>query len=287
MVRFMDHVDLMEECEPGRVFLGLDRKNEPFYGSFNIDDPHWGASCTSGRGKSTWLQVVAAQILHNDHQATLDGIDPKGNSLTPLIGIPGVAIACDPLGTQEMWDQITTTETEMMERLAILKSDPTAEFPVKLLFIDECNTFAGMSKQYWATLKEKSDPVTPPVWGLIARILWMGRAANIHIVIVGQRLDDRATGGIGLRDSLGFRAVAGFRANQYRMLIGDGVAPKSHKEKGRWLYSDGLTETWIQNAYATPNEIRDYARENRKPAIDTTPVPGTRVTAPTRESVSR
>jgi hypothetical protein len=264
MVKFKEYVALMEACKSGEVFLGLDRYKEPYYGSFNSDDPHWGFSVGSGRGKSTFLQGTAAQVLHNDPNATLDGIDPKMSSLTPLVGIPGVTIACDPQNIPEMWDVIIRFKARMLERLEIQKTDPTAEFPIRLLAIDELNMFSNMSAAYWKSLPKSERPTsTPSVWQDIASILWMGRAARCHAIFVGQRLDDKATGGIGLRDSLGFRGLAGYRGNQWAMLVGTTPVPRSQKPKGRWIYSDGMQETWVQNVYGSPQMIRDYATAKR------------------------
>lgn len=271
MVRFKDMVSLMESCKSGEAVIGLDRYGEPYYGSFNLDDPHWGFSVGSGRGKSTFLQVTAAQILHNDAKATLDAIDPKMSSLTPLVGIPGVTVARDPQNIPEMWDVISRFKVKMLNRLEQQKTDPTAEFPIKLLVIDEINMFSNMSSAYWKALPKSERPTsTPGVWQDIASILWMGRAARCHFIGVGQRLDDKATGGIGLRDSLGFRGLAGFRKNQWDMLIGTTPVPRSQKPKGRWIYSDGQTETWVQNVYGSPQLIRDYATAKRT----NLPVPG-------------
>jgi hypothetical protein len=274
MVPFSQYIELMEACKPGQTFFGLDRKYEPYYGSFQLDDPHWGFSVGSGRGKSTKLQSDAAQILHNDPLSEVYGIDPKFSSLTPLFGIPGVEIACNPLDVSEFWRMIYKVKMKMMDRLEAQKKDPTKEFPPIILMIDEINTFAAMTRTHWAMINvgesiDVSDIVKPAkmalalAWGDIAQILWMGRQANVHIIVCGQRLDDRATGGIGLRDSLGLRGLAGYRKNQWDMMFGTTPVQKSQKPKGRWIYSDGQNETWVQNVYGTPAEIRDYAMANR------------------------
>src|ERR1039457_2762340 len=279
MVGFTSLIEAMEACKPGQIVLGIDRKGEIFYGSFNTDDPHWGFSVGTGRGKSTMLQATAAQILHNDSKAKLFGIDPKLTSLDPLIGIPGVIIACNPLNIAEMWSTIAMVKAEMMTRLEIQKKDPTVEFPMNLLLIDEINTFNAMSRVYWAGI-EVGQPYgvgdlvkppktnVPPVWTDIAYSLWMGRVTNTHLITVGQRLDDRSTGGIGLRDSLGLRGLAGFRKNQWDMLVGTTPVPKSKKPKGRWIYSDGESETWVQNVFGDASTIRDYAMANRIASAD-------------------
>jgi hypothetical protein len=274
MVPFAQYIDLMEKCEPGQTFFGLDRKHDPYYGSFKLDDPHWGFSVGSGRGKSTKLQSDAAQILHNDPLAEIYAIDPKFSSLTPLVGVPGVEVACNPLNVPEFWRMIDKVKSKMMDRLERQKKDPTIEFPPIILMVDELNTFAAMTRTHWSMIQvgepiDVRDIVKPGkmalalTWGDIAQILWMGRQANVHIIVCGQRLDDRATGGIGLRDSLGLRGLAGYRKNQWDMMFGTTPVQKSQKPKGRWIYSDGQDEIWVQNVYGTPTEIRDYAMANR------------------------
>jgi hypothetical protein len=274
MVPFLSLVTEMEACKQGDIVIGRDRKGDVFYGSFNLDDPHWGASCASGRGKSTWLQCIAAQILHNDVNASVDAIDPKQTSFEPLIGVPGFSVECDPQRIDRMWAKIMTFKEEMISRLDAQKLDPTLEFPIKMLFIDEVNQFSAQSISHWRSIKEKDDPATPIIWREgVAPILWMGRSTNCHAVFVGQRLDEKSTGGIGLRDSLGFRALAGFREAQWKMLVGTNPVPRSQKIKGRWIYSDGQNEVWVQNMLASTDKlentkiIRDYAMANRVPEL--------------------
>ncbi len=261
----------LDECPKGEVVIGLDKKRQIYRGSFNCDDPHWGMSVGSGRGKSTFLQVTAAQILHQDPNASATIIDPKITSLDALAGIPGVTIANNPRDVEGMWAAIDDYVREMERRLNVLSEDPTAEFPIALLIIDELNQFSAMTSAVWKEKKEKGDPSTAPIWMRIASVLWMGRVARCHCILVGQRLDERATGGIGLRDSLGFRGLGGFRPQTWMMLIGTTPIPRSQKQRGRWIYSDGQEETWIQNIYGTPQEIRDYALSGRRPELSTVP----------------
>lgn len=266
MVRFESYIPEMEACEPGQVVVGLNKHRKIFRASFNLDDPHWGFSVGSGMGKTTFLLTTGAQILHNDAAATVDVIDPKQSGLDALIGIPGVRVACDPLNAAEMWELVESVYEEMMQRQAIRKRDKTVEFPIKVFMIDEVNTFADIMRDHWQDLKQamKNAPTgAPPVWRKIARILWMGRETNIHIIVVGQKLDDKSVGGIGLRDSLGFRGLAGFKPNMWKILIGTTPIPRSQKPKGRWIYSDGQTETWVQNLYADSETIRAYASDRR------------------------
>lgn len=263
-VKFADFTDVMEDLEPGQALFGLDRKREPYFGSFSSDDPHWGAAVSSGRGKSTWLCIVAAQRLHSDIRARFTGIDPKMGSFTPLAGIPGVRLANNPRDIANMVDAITEVHTEMMTRLEILDTDPTAEFPEWLLAMDELATFSVMLKSWWNSpgVRSPSDPATPLLWSeVIGPLHWMGRAANVHVISVSQVLYDKTCGGIGLRSSMGLRGLSGFRAREWDMLVGTKPVPKSQKPKGRWVYSvnDGSEPVWVQNLFGSSQEIRDWA----------------------------
>jgi hypothetical protein len=283
---------MIEQLKPGQVLLGLDRRSEPYLGDFNGgDDPHWGFSVGSGRGKSTQLCSIGAQILHQDPGpaaiqaarslgqypgSTMLGVDPKMSSFEPLAGVPGVELANDPRNIPGMWEAIARYKARMDERISAKNADMTLEFPVSLFFLDELNAFAMMSANQWRNVM--SEKGTPPVWMDIAAVLWMGRFVHCHAVLVGQRLDDKATGGIGLRDSLGLRGLAGFRANQWKMLIGTTPIPKSQKPRGRWIYSDGQDETWVQNVLMTSGQARAWAMAGRIPGAAGVSGAGVRLT---------
>lgn len=289
MVPFADLLDEMGKCKRGQVVIGLDRHESVYRGSFLIDDPHWGFSVGSGRGKSTFLQLTAAQILRQDPAATVTGIDPKMVSLTPLLGIRGVVIANDPREMGEwdrdakrcfggMWGAVDDFRAEMMRRLDMLRDDPTAEFPIALLILDEANQFSAQTATAWRAVRDpKLDEPAPPPWRSIASIHWMGRQVSCHCVMVGQRLDDRATGGIGLRSAIGFVGMAGYRQKEWDLLIGTRPMPRAQKPKGRWIYDDHDDQTWVQNICASrdPVEagviIREYAMAGRGPVRDGCP----------------
>lgn len=295
-VPFAQVRETIERLGPGQVLLGLDRRGEPYLGDFNGgDDPHWGFSVGSGRGKSTQLCSIGAQILHQPPSSAelaacaavgqypgpcMLGVDPKMTSFEALSGVPGVELANDPRDIPGMWAAITRYKQRMEARIAAKKADPTLEFPPALLFLDELNQFAAMSLAYWKN--EMDEKGTPQIWLDIAAVFWMGRFVHCHAVAVGQRLDDKATGGIGLRDSLGLRGLAGFRPNQWKMLVGTTPIPKSQKPRGRWIYSDGQDETWVQNVLMTPAEARAWATAGRTHHAASVPVaPGTVVSTRT------
>lgn len=252
----------IDKLNPSEVLVGYDASDNFFVHNFQADSPHVGLCCESGAGKSAFLQYVAGCVCRQHPDNKVRAVDPKYASLPGLAGVPNVLIANDPIGAgvEEMWKMIEDVAVEVMRRGEALKNDPTLEFPMLLLIIDEVNIFASISATYWnRTLGEKGKP---PVWEHILTILAAGRQFRVHAIIVGQDLRDSALGGIGLRTMLGLRAIGGqFDAQQWMRFIQTRPVERPSAVPGRWSYRiAGRGQTWIQNVYATPEEVNKLAR---------------------------
>jgi hypothetical protein len=275
----------IEKASEGEIVIGKDPNEHIFKGDFLLEDPHWGLSAASRRGKSSFLCLTAAQILRQGGDVV--GIDPKMTSLEALVGLPRVQIFNDPRRIEDMWDAIARFRANMEARMEARAKDKTLEFPRSVLFLDEVNMFSAMSLTHWKSVKAKEDPAMPPVWSDIAAVGWMGAQFRCSLVLVGQRLDAKATGGADIRDSLGFRGLAGFTPQAWGFLIGTTPIPRSQKPRGRFIFVASGTHTWVQVAYATEQEIRDLATSGATSgASPATPVTGSddlegRGTAPT------
>jgi hypothetical protein len=265
-VPWADVVTLMESLERGQVLIGLGQRDKPFIRNFlEGESPHWGFSCNTGTGKSFFLMSTTAQVMHQDPGTTVTFIDPKGSSLPKsFVGVPGYTLYGNPDNVQEMWGGILAFEAEMDRRRAIKLNDPTVSFPLMFLFLDELSEFADMTQEEWDEIREKGDKKKAPIWRSIARIIRLVREYDGRVVVVTQRLDNPSTGGLGLRDLLGFRGLAGFRRNQWMMLVGTTPVPKASPIIGRWIYSDGFSEWWVQNVFGDPIVMRDYALVGRR-----------------------
>jgi len=280
-VLWADHLELMDSLKPGQVFVGSGARSKPYIRDFTTGElVHGGFSVNTGGGKSSAVMGWIAQAMHSDPRITATVIDPKQSALpTCLVGIPGYRLANDPDNVPEMWDAIEAFEREMDRRRADRLVDPTLEFPLMFLVLDEMSEFADMIRETWEYVRENPEqfgyegsvPKRAPIWRSIARILRMGREFGCRVLIFTQRLDNQSTGGIGLRDLLGWRGLGRFRKNQWMMLIGTLPVPKSVNRVGRWIYSDGEKEVWVQNVYGTEEELRDWASAGRRGAG--TPVP--------------
>jgi hypothetical protein len=252
----------IDKLGPSEIAIGIDAGNKLIVHNLKTESPHVGLCCESGAGKSSFLEFVVAQVIrkHKDNEAR--GIDPKYASLPGLAGVPNVRIACDPIGAglEEMWAVIEEVAIEVMRRGEALKNDKTVEFPMLLLVIDEVNLLAAFSSKHWKdVLKGKG---TPPLWGNVMTCLAAGRRFRVHVIIVGQDLRETALGGIGLRTMLGLRAIGGqFDVQQWLRFIQTRPVPRPADKPGRWNYRlAGRGQVWVQNIYATPEEVNALAR---------------------------
>lgn len=280
LVPWIEWVEYMEALSPGKVFVGLGARNAPYVRDFNAGEiVHGGFSCQTGTGKSAAAMSWIAQALHSDPRVTATFIDPKQSALPAcLVGVPGYTLANDPDNVAEMWRAIEKLETEMDRRRKLRLADPTLEFPLMFLYLDELSEFMDMSREHWREVRmdpeahgyegpiKKDQPM--PIVRSIARLLRMGREFGVRCMFFTQRLDNASTGGIGLRDLLGWRGLAGYRKNQWMMLVQTTPIPKVVNRVGRWIYIDGAREIWVQNVYGTPEQLRDWAFAGRR-AVDT------------------
>lgn len=269
-VPWAEHVEFMRALEPGQVFVGLGARAKPYTRDFRPGDVvHGGFNVQTGFGKSAAAMGWIAQVLGNDPDAQATYIDPKHSALPmALVGVPGYTLANNPDDVEEMWTAIELFEEEFDRRMKARNADPTLEFPLMWLVLDELSEFADITSEKWDEIREKGSKKTAPIWRSIARILRMGREFGCRVIVFTQRLDSRSTGNIGLRDLFGWRGLAGYRRNHWMMLIGTTPIPRSVHHIGRWIYSDGSKELWVQNVYGAPKELRDYALTGRRP-VDT------------------
>lgn len=282
-----DLVAEMEKCPVGDVVIGLDRHKKPYGATFTgLDDPHWGFGVQTGSGKSNFLGVVVAQILHQDPLATASVIDPKRVSLIDFLGspyqgtglkplIPGVKMANNPVRPQDMRDLIHDTYELMDSRALRAERDRTLKFPIHLLVIDELPMFTDIQKEYWdreradnraARLSDKTIPELgkdDPMWGEIRALLRMGRFTNIHLVVVAQDLRDDSFGGKGARNYLGFRGLGNYNKKQYDMLVGTSPYPLPQKGIGRWLFINADEQTWVQVTRGDHEKVYAWASHGR------------------------
>jgi hypothetical protein len=271
-VRWADHEDEIAALPPGKTFVGVGARGKSFVYDWTSGElVHVGISVGTGGGKSYGVVGWIAQELRKGATATY--IDPKRSYLPEVLqGVPGFRLANDPRNPYGWWEEVFRFEREMDRRQELLHKDRTLEFPLMFLVLDELSEFADVSKQLWEDIKAEPEKygydtipkkAPNPIWRSLSILLRMGREYGVRVIFLTQRLDNTSTGGIGLRDNLGMRALGKFRKNQWMMLVGTTPVPKSVNKVGRWLYTDGDKERWVQNVYGDAEILRDWAFGDR------------------------
>lgn len=258
MFRLAAGIDLIRELEPGQVLIGMGARDKAAVMNFNGEDPHTVINANTGTGKSTQQMLTAAQIIRNGGQ--YHALDPKMTSFDPLVGVPGFFVAADPLNVPEMWDRIGVVHKEFQRRQVIFKEDRTVEFPLWFMAIDEMTIYRKIDRQYWSEIKEKKDLMTSPGAKMLDELILMGRQYGIRVIASGQVINEAI-----MWNNLSVfanRAMAKYDENAWKRLFSGYPYEVPSTRPGRWIYRfSGGAPTWVQNLYATDQEIRDLAME--------------------------
>ncbi|MFE2936817.1 hypothetical protein [Streptomyces sp. NPDC059278] len=264
-VAFADVLAEALKSPEARPLVGLGTRGEAVRGDFDQEAPHWALSMGTGAGKSTFLRFVIAQLAR--HTGTDGGVeqidicDPKRISQNAFRGVPGVFIH----KTAEAWvRQVQEFRAEMERRYEELDENEKAVFPRRVLVIEEMNSFTRLVQEWWNSIREKSDPRTPPIMNDLAFILNQGRQARMHVVSVFQQMNARAAGGSEARDQYGMKVLARFSPAAWNMLVGTYPRPKSSRHPGRAIVMVGDDQRTIQMVYMTPEEAREFALNGRE-----------------------
>lgn len=267
-VLFRDYLAEVAKNKPGEYVPGVRVGGAVERVSFMGDFVHHACSFNSGRGKSSYIMNMLAQILaqNPDNRATI--LDTKMESLEPFTGVRGVTIYADPEHIGDMVQGARDVFGVMKYRLKAQTADPTLKgsWPMELLILEEGNDFSTQLDAWCAENKIKPAEIWRKV---IAPILWQGRAVNVHMFAVFQSFMERFFGNLNLRPSFGLMALSGFKPNQFRAIVGTTPVPRAQRGKGRILLTDGDEEFWIQALYDDPAYLRAFAEKNRLPLFDT------------------
>jgi hypothetical protein len=271
-----DWRDYAAALDAWQILLGPGKHCEAQNWDLTSEDPHFGLSAGTRRGKTNLLLIIAMQVLAKG--GTVIALDPKLVSFEALEGLPGALVYCDPWNIGAMWGAIAAFRKEIERRAKIRKADKTARFTMLMLLLDELNLFSELSQLEWESRcgprpenLPKETPwggkKKPPMWNDLAMGLWTGAQFAGHVGTSGQRLDQRSTGNRGLRDSLGLRFAAGVPPNQVDMLFGPGEGRKVTfpNIRGRFYLGQGEDRRWVQVPRITDPlpDVADYVLSHR------------------------
>ena len=252
------HADAAAEHE---AILGLGRKNVPGVISVDNDSPHVGVSARSGDGKSVTVRNISSQFAHRG--ALIAVLDAKLTSQHWAAGLPNVAYARTPaeIHALAIW---LAAEVDRRNRLAAWNSDVEGKVhanvgPRIIGILEEMNITQAILTAYW---KSEGGKGRSPAVIALDFVSFSGRAVNVNLIYIGQRLSAKATsGGSGdARENLGVLLMSNPAASTWKMLVGDRHAlPPATDVQGRLQVVTAKTVTEVQGAYVTGAQARAYA----------------------------
>lgn len=225
------------------VGYGPRRKVELF--SLLLESPHMLIAGGSGSGKSVYLAWLVAQFMRRGFGVLV--LDAKFVSHMWLRRVPGVTYAAE---AQELHEALVWLDEELLRRARLVSSASdtdaasTALIPL-VVVLEEINGASNRLRAYWKSIKSSEDPMMSPALTALANLANLGREMRVHILLAGQSVTAKATGGPEGRESFGGRALARATAAQWRMLAPQiKPAPVKRQKPGRWhiVVGDTLRE---------------------------------------------
>ncbi|MFF0380720.1 helicase HerA domain-containing protein [Actinoplanes missouriensis] len=252
-----DHViariDSLAEWE---FYIGEAAGGRPYTISLKDDSPHIAVSAGSGAGKSVLAQLIAVQVLRRGGRVII--LDRKGSHRWAL-GVDGVDYCTKP---HQMHAALIreAEDADVRNDLALHEADDWDPGERTLVICEELNATIGQLTNYWAEVREKSDPKKSPAVTALAELLFMGRAAKKNVLAIAQMLTARAIGGPEARENFGVRCLARYTVNAWKMLVPEAAMPKSSRTLGRWQVVIGGVATEVQVAYLNTMQARALAK---------------------------
>lgn len=257
-VLYVDVAELIQQCEHSAAFLGYTSRLKPVYIEVNEKSPHVLMSARTGAGKSELLKSILSQYLARGYLAII--CDLKRISHMWAKGLPGV-IYCT--NEEEIHKALIVAEQQVSQRYDMIEqsgSIHTDVGPGVIVVVDEMNATMDALAEYWKGIRtSKNDKKSPAVIAL-NRLSFMGRAAKVHLFVLGNYGTVRSVGSSATRENFAIRILAQHTQNAWRMLIPEHwPPPKAGKEPGRVFLAHGLEVTEVQVVYLTDLEARTLA----------------------------
>lgn len=258
-VKFADVADLIRnEGGPMRILMGLGPGGEPFWLDFKDLIVNLGVSVGTGGGKSAFLRFLIAQFAYFG-AADFPVIDTKMVSLAGMEAIPGLRVHDD---IPEQWAALEALAADIDHRYTYLKANPGYQFPLCVPLLEEQNDFSIASRSAWLEMRASKDPLTPPVYQPLTRMVIKGRQVGYRTFGVYQRLTAEACGGMTasvMRDAYGGKALARHSEQAWDSLTGIRPWVPPSDIPGRWVLVAGGKANKVQVPYGEPEELVEFA----------------------------
>ena len=255
-VTLEDLREAIEKALDTAPVIGLGVRRSVHTVDLRSDSPHVLASMGTGGGKSTFARLVTAQTMARAGVSVV--LDLKRVSHMWMRGLPGVAYCRD---IQDIHDGLIAVAAEGDRRFRLMDDagdesvlDP---LPRVTVVLEEINATANRLQKYWAEIRQPSDPKASPAVTALGDVLFMGRQAKIHVVVVGQMVTARSLGGPEARENFSTRVLSRYTQNTARMLAPEVKFPAASRVIGRAQVYRGGEVHAVQLGYITDDEARE------------------------------
>ncbi len=235
ILTFRDAFGLIEHAPESAPILGVDGTGAPISVDLDSDSPHMLVSASTGGGKSVLLRSIASQMMANG--ATAVFLDVKRHSHRWAKNLPNAGYAAT---LPEIGNALVELGKEVHRRNEIVENWPgTVESapvgPRIVVVFEEMNATMSQLKELTRRIPKGSYTAIDA----LKDIAFMGRAAKVHIVAVGQFMDAR-TMGSDIRECFSTRILIRYTKQTWTMLAWDAGLPQAApEEKGRGMVVRG------------------------------------------------
>lgn len=264
LLSYRDGFHHVAEAPESAPVLGVDGEGNPVSVDFDNDSPHILVSAASGGGKSVIVRSVIAQTLANGGKAVF--LDLKRHSHRWAKNLPNVAYAQT---LPEIGNALVSIGMEVHRRNEIVENHPgpIEEAPVGerlVIGFEELNATMGQLQE----MNRKLPRGSYNAMDAFRDIMFMGRAAKVHIVAVAQFATAASMGGPDIRENFSTRILIRYTKQAWTMLAYDcGLPQAAPEEAGRGMVCRGGKARQTQFLYLTEEEaaqmVRDALSEGR------------------------
>lgn len=259
VVTWTDAAHFIADTPDNTMFLGVDGLGEPITVNLDDESPHVLISGASGGGKSAILRSMAMQSLVAGSHVVF--LDLKRHSHRWAKSLNNTTYAST---LPEVGNALVAIGAEVHRRNAVVDQfpGPIEEAPVGarlVVVFEELN--ATMSQLQALSKKGMAGRNQYTAVDGLRDIMFMGRAAKVHLVAAAQFADAKATGGSDIRENFSTRVLIRYTSNQWNMLAYDcGMAEASPEEPGRGMVCRGGKARQTQFMYITEEEAAEAVR---------------------------
>ena len=287
-VTFADLRGTIAGAAADELVMGIGKQAQKIKISLSGDSPHLGFSMGSGAGKSVTARLIAAQCLHNG--ALVLFLDYKLISHNWARGLPNVAYAAYPgeIHKALIWlaDEIQR-RNDVALRGADIEGEVHANVGPRILVVaEELNATMARLKSFWRDAREKGDPSTSPAISALEEILCVGRQVQVNVLMIGQRLSAKASGGGDARENLAVRVLSRHTAATWKMLAPEHPMPPASGHTGRVQVVTASAVRETQVGFMTGREARQFATSGQV-AIPRSDMPYVTVGGPVSDAVTQ